>query len=308
VAAQANQYNTKLVLKLNGQKIEAKLIGTNSYETVFAVPSLQEFDSLSLKIRGSAYIEKVSASLKSQYGGDGNDGQGGINQNGVVKAHINQTTQGVHVYKVKQLIKSQNQVRLQGMKVKKVIMKASSLRGNAKATLLINGSPAGYSQIIPMYPTRMVFELSSYSQNIIGQDVRSIQIEVRGKVTTKMVAIKVATNDHGQGGYNNNVLVDVNQTVYGSQRLSLVNLLPYGTHVDRNKKIEAITIVARGRGIINIAGAGRGQGGVQVQGPTTQSIRLSGHTTLNSLKLRIRATGNKVVIQQVRIKFKRGNY
>jgi hypothetical protein len=125
VAAQANAYNTKLVLKLNGQKIEAKLIGTNSYETVFAVPHLKQYDTLTLKVRGSAYIEKVTATLKTPYSGGG-QGQGGINQNGVVKARIHQNTQGVHVHKVKQLVKSQNQVRLRGLKVKKVIMKASS--------------------------------------------------------------------------------------------------------------------------------------------------------------------------------------
>jgi hypothetical protein len=303
VAAQANGYNTKLVLKLNGQKIEAKLIGTNSYETVFAVPALVQHDSLSLKVRGSAYIEKVTATLKSTHTGGG---QGGVNQNGVLKAVIHKTTQGTKILNVKQLVKSQNQVRLQGMKVKKVVMKASSRRGNAKATLLINGSPVGYSQTIPMSQTRMVFDLNSYSQNIIGQDVRSIQIEVRGKVTTKMVGIKVA--QHGQGGYNDSVSVNVNQTIYGSQRLSLASLLPYGSHVNQNKAIEAITIVASGKGMINVAGAGRGQGGVQVQGPTTQSIRVLGHTTLKNLMLRIRATGRKVVIEQVRIKFKRGQY
>jgi hypothetical protein len=161
-----------------------------------------------------------------------------------------------------------------------------------------------------MQATRMVFNLDSYSQNVIGQDINSIQIEVRGNVQTKMVGIKVAQQGggNGQGGYNNSVSINVNQTFYGSQRLSLANLVPYGSHVNQNRAIESITIVARGKGIINVAGAGRGQGGIQVQGPTTQSLRVIGHTTLKQLMLRIRATGRKVVIEQVRIKFKGGQY
>jgi hypothetical protein len=302
VEAQANQYNTKLILKLNGQKIETKSIRANSYETVFAVPTLHKNDSLSLKVKGSAYIQKVTATLKSAHSGGG---QGGVNQSGVLKAVIRHSSRGTKIHQVKQLIKSQNQVRLQGMKVQKVIVKASSMRGNAKATLLINGSQVGFSQKIPMAMTHMVFDLNSWSQNIIGHDINSIKIKVSGNVTTQMVGIKV--NQSGQGGSSDNVSVNINQAIYGSQRLSLASLLPYGSHVNQNKAIESITVVARGKGTIHIAGAGRGQGAIQVQGQTTQSVRVQGHTTLKTLMLRIRATGQKVVIEQVRIKFKRGH-
>lgn len=304
VNAQASSYNSKLILKVNGQKIDAQPVSASSYGTVFQVPALLQHDSLAIKVKGSAYVESVSATIKSMH--SGGHGQGGINQNGVVKAIVHKVTQGTKVLKVKQLIKSQNRIKLQGLKVKKVIMKASSRRGRGQATLLINGSPVGYSQTVPMGQTRLVFNLGSWSQNIIGQDIRSIQIQVKGNITTKMVGLKLAQNGHGR--HNQSISINVNQAFYGSQRLSLASLLPYGSQVNQNKQIEAITIVARGRGMINVAGASRAQGSIQVHGPTTQSIRVSGSTSLRNLKLRVRATGNKIVIEQVRIKFKRGHY
>jgi hypothetical protein len=243
--------------------------------------------------------------------GHGNQGQGGYNnQPQVLKAQIFKQLQGYSKLAVKSLVKNATGARLQGLKVKKVILKASSRRGHAQATLLVNGMRVGYSQTIPTYETRLVFDLNSWSQNVIGQDVRTIQIEINGNVLAKMVGLKVKQNQsggQGQGGYNQNVVVNVNQAFYGSQRVSLSQLTAYGPNINPNKAIEAVTITARGRGMIQVAGSGHRQGGVQVQGPTTQSIRVFGHTTVRDLMLRITATGQKVVIEQIRIKFKRGN-
>jgi len=244
-------------------------------------------------------------------GHHGNQGQGGYNsQPQVLKAQIFKQLQGYSKLAVKSLVSDATGARLQSLEVKKVILKASSRRGNAQATLLINGMRVGYSQTIPTYETRLVFDLNSWSQNVIGQDVRTIQIEINGNVLAKMVGLRVKpthSGGQGQGGYNQNVVVKVNQSFYGSQRVSLSQLTAYGPRIDAYKAIEAVTIVARGRGMIHVAGNGQGQGGIQVQGQTTQSIRVFGHTTVGDLMLRIRATGQRVVIEQIRIKFKRGN-
>jgi len=243
--------------------------------------------------------------------GNQGQGQGGYNsQPQVLKAQIFKQLQGYSKLAVKSLVNDATGVRLQGLEVKKVILKASSRMGRAQAVLLINGMRVGYSQTIPTYETRLVFDLNSWSQNVIGQDVRTIQIEINGNVLAKMVALRVEpshSGSQGQGGYNQNVVVNVNQSFYGSQRVSLSQLTAYGPRIDANKAIEAVTIVARGRGMIHVAGNGQGQGGIQVQGQTTQSIRVFGHTTVRDLMLRIRATGQRVVIEQIRIKFKRGN-
>ncbi len=231
-------------------------------------------------------------------------------QQDILKANIHKVLQGYSTLSVKALVNQATTVPLQGLEVKKVILKASSRGGNAQATLLINGMRVGYSQTIPRQDSRLVFDLNSWSQNIIGYDLRTIQIEVHGNVVAKMVGIKVKGalgGGHGQGGYSQNVLVNVNQAFYGSQRVSLSQLTAYGPRIDPNQQIEAVTIVARGKGIIHLTGSGHRPASIQVSGQTTQSVRTLSFATVRDLMLRVTATGQKVMIEQIRIKFKRGN-
>jgi hypothetical protein len=82
-------------------------------------------------------------------------------------------------------------------------------------------------------------------------------------------------------------------------------LVGYNSQIDMHREVEAITITANGRGSIMLAGGGdhRSHGGIQVQGHTTQSLRVFGYgTSLSQLKLRI--NGN-MRIQSIRVKFKR---
>lgn len=295
VKAQSTQYNSKLVLVLNGQRLEAKVIGTYLNVTSFQLPKLMMGDKLVLKVKGAAFIKSLSAQVQSQGPGPGGQAQ-------AIKAQIHQQLYGPTTLQVRKLIKQYTGAQLKGKKVKKVIMRASSLRGRAQATLLINGQPVGYSQTLPTQPTKIVFQLPAYGQNVIGQDIRSIQIQLQGRnMTVKMVGIKVAQGGQGHGGMNS-VQIQVQQRFQGPTRVSLSQLMGYGQQGQMHKQIEALTIVARGQGSIMVAGAGRGQGGIQVHGPTTQSLNLRGsYATASDLKLRIQ--GN-IKIESIRIKFK----
>ena len=194
VKAQSTQYNSKLVLKINGQRVEAKIIGTYLSQTTFKLPKLFPQDVVSLKVKGGAFIKTVSAKVKQKH-------QGGGQQSQLIKAQITHYSMGHATIKVKQAIKQQTGARLQGLKVDKIILKASSQRGRALAQLIINGQKVGYPQQIPMGQTRMVFKLPNYNQNVIGHDIRTIQIEVKGRVQASMVGIKVKQNGYGQHRY-----------------------------------------------------------------------------------------------------------
>ncbi len=300
VIAQSNSYDAKLILKLNGQKIDSKTLSSYSNETILTTPRLQPNDTLSIKVKGSVYVEKILADLKRP---SSNQGNGGINQNGVVKVSVRVNSRGTQIHNIKRMIKQNSSVRLQGKKLKKVIIKASSNAGNGQATLLINGYPVGYSQNIPRYASQISFNLNNMGANRFGQGINKVELKIRGNVQIKMVGMKVSQSNNG-GGYGNSVAINVNQAFYGSQRISLARLVQNGPRINTTKQIESITITARGRGIINIAGAGRGQGGIQVQGPTTRTLRVMGYTSVRDLMLRIKATRNNLVIEQVRIKFK----
>lgn len=295
VKAQSTSYGAKLVLKLNGQRLQAKQIGSYLSDTQFQIPKLMMQDKLVVVVKGGAFIQSISGQVQSPMG----PGPGQVTP---IRAQLNQQFFGPTTLQVRQILKQHNGPQLMGKKVKKIVLKASSLRGRAQATLLINGQPVGYSQTLPTVPTRLVFDLPAYSANVVGQDIRSIQIQLQGRnMTVKMIAARVVQQGGAHGGMDS-VQIQVNQRIQGAQRLALSQLMGYGQQAHMHKQIEAVTIVAQGQGSIMAAGAGRGQGGIQVHGPTTQSLNLMGqYVTPAQLKLRIQ--GN-IVIKSIRIKFK----
>lgn len=301
VTAQSNQYDSKLVLLLNGQRLSAQKVSPYTSQLLFNVPNLLQGDKLVLKVRGAAFIQSLSGTLS------GNNWPN-QNPNAPIKARIDQQFFGHANLKVRKILKDFTGTSLQGMKLKKVIMKASSVDGRAQATLLINGRPVGYSQNLPMQPTRIVFELPSWgqSQNIVGQDIRSIQVALNGRqMHVKMLGVKVQAHGPHQGQMNS-VQLNVHRRFQGSERVTLSQLAGYNQQLDMNRQIEAITVVASGHGNIMLAGAGRGQGGIRVQGQTTQSINLMGQF-VTAGDLRLRVSGN-LMIQSIRVKFKRSHW
>jgi hypothetical protein len=294
VKAQATQYGSRLILLLNGRQIDTKPIGDYAQDTDFRVPNLQRQDQLAIQVQGGAFIASVSGQLSR---GPIGPGPGGDPDR--IRAVINQHISAPTTLPVRQIIHQATGINLVGLKVDKVIMKASSARGFAQAQLLINGQPVGMSQTIPVMESRLVFDLPNYNRNIIGQDLNTIQIQVNGRsVDVKMIALKLDDRNTGM----DNVQINVNQRFQGDQRVALSQLLGYNPRVDVNAPIEAITITASGRGNIMVAGAGMGQGGISVMGPTTQSLQIMGYqTSAQDLKLRI---SGSLVIESIRIKFK----
>lgn len=190
VKAQSTQYNSKIVLKLNGQRLQAKSIGMYNSNTTFQLPRVATTDVLSIKVNGGAFIQSVQAVVTSKQ----------TQQAKTLKVKINHQSQGTAKINVKQKVKQQTGVKLQGLKVSQVILKATSSRGNAKATLLINGVAVGQAQTILKRQTNLVFSLSRYAQNIIGQDISSIQIKLKGKVKASMVGVKTVKKGRGPRG------------------------------------------------------------------------------------------------------------
>ena len=300
VKAQSTQYNSRLILLLNGQRIQAQ--GINSYmsDSFFSIPILKMRDQLVLVVNGGAFVQGIKAQLS--YGPMG-PGQGEARP---IKANINQQFYGPTTLPVRKILKDYTGEQLRGLKIKKVIMKASSLRGRAQATLLINGQPVGFSQTLPTTPTRLVFDLRSYSTNIVGQDIRSIKIQLQGRnMDVKMVGVRVSQQGGNHGGMNSAQII-VQQRFQGSQTVSLNQLAGYGQQVNMQKEIEALTIVAKGRGSIMLSGSRGAQNVIHVQGPTTQTLNLmGGYVTGNQVMLRV--NGN-LMIESIRIKFKPNRY
>lgn len=103
-----------------------------------------------------------------------------------------------------------------GKKVHSITVNGQKMgQGPAILTLLINGQQVGVSQRIGRRFNQATFQLPMYNQNILGQDIRTIQIQVQG--SSLYVSQLSAQVSGGQGGYGRPV---INQppVVTGPQR------------------------------------------------------------------------------------------
>jgi hypothetical protein len=191
VKAQSTGYNSKLVLLVNNQKVDAVQLSQYSQRVQFQIPQYMQINKMQIKVKGGAYIDRIVAKLQLP-----------ILNNKPIKARVNQYVQGTTILPVRRLIKEQNPgIQLQGQVLKKVILKAQPTIGGgygrrgrlAKATLLINGMPVGMTKTLGVDGNqngKIVFNLQGY-YNVIGQDIKKIQIEIQGAAQVQMVGLKL---------------------------------------------------------------------------------------------------------------------
>lgn len=296
----SSYYKANMVLKHNGQKFDAQKVGAYSSYVEFQTPqSLYPQDKLVLVSKGEVNVTKVTAYMKPAY--DPYPPRGG--QSGVLKAQVKQQVYAKEVFSVKQLVKQYTGKRLNGLEVKKVIIKASSTSyyGQATAQLKVNGQLVGFPQYLSQQVTRVAFDIPHYMPKVMGQGLNSIKVVVKGDAFVKMVGLKTKEQS-SPGGYQNAYQFMVNKTFYGSERVSLTELFPYNApRVDVYSPVEVLTVEAKGAGNVMITGGGRVLGTITVAGRfgTNQTVRVSGVASVKDIKLRV--TG-KVTIKSIRMK------
>ena len=298
ITAQSSSWNAALEVKLNRQTIQT--ISLSSYmqtQQVF-LPQLQMGDQLVLKVIGQVYIQSVEA--KKQYG----HGPGSGNGDRFVARLHGQFTASTTL-QVRKLIAEQNgRGVLMGKNVDKVVLAASSARGRAQATLLINGQAVGWSQTIPTQRTRLVFELNG-RRNIIGEQVRSIELQINGRaVTLFRVAVVTKQRGHHGGGHGgmNSVGIHVNRSFYGSQRVQLASLIGF-QRVNMHSPIRKLLIKVQGQGNVMVNGRGMRLGSVSALGgysTNNQTIHVNGAASVNDIMMRV--SGN-LIIKNITIQY-----
>ncbi|MCO4755499.1 MAG: hypothetical protein KC478_13540, partial [Bacteriovoracaceae bacterium] len=298
---EASSYeNAKLVLKHNGQRLQALAPSSYSMEISMQTPaSLQPQDKLVLAAKGEVRVAKLVAVIQSTYTPPRNPGQG----QGVLKARVNKQVYGHEVFAVKRLVKNQTGARLQGLQVKKVIVKGNSTSyyGQATVQLKVNGQLVGFPQTLNSQSSRLALQIPAHMPSVIGQGLRQIKVVVRGDAYIQMVGLKTQqARDPRRGGNQGSAQVHLNQQFRGNQVMNLDQLLSRaGSRVDVYSPVEALTFVARGYGSIVVQSRGSVHGVATVVNRGTQTIRISGSNSLRDLKLRV--TGN-MTIETVRVK------
>ena len=300
---EASSYeNAKLVLKHNGQKLQALMPSSYSMElSMQTPPSLQPQDKLVLVAKGEVRVAKVTAVLQSTYTPPRNPGQ----DRGVLKAKVNKEVYGYEVLPVRRLVKNETGARLKGLMVKKVIVRGNSTSYYRQATvqLKLNGRPVGYPQTLTSQLSKVAFDIPAHMPSVIGQGLKQIEVVVTGDAYIKIVGLKTQeARDPRRGGNQGSAQVNLNQQFRGNQLMNLDQLLSRaGARLDVYSPVEALTFVARGYGSIVVQSRGSLHGVATVVNRGTQTIRVSGSNSLRDITLRV--TGN-MTIETIRVKMR----
>lgn len=127
---------------------------------------------------------------------------------------------------------------------------ASSMAGRGQAILQVNGQNMGLPQIIGPFADTVRFDLSTRGSNVLGQDIRSIQIRIVGNVQVSHLAAGVLSQNRNPAPpplprLPQTVTVDPNVVVTGNQTFSLTQMLSDARHNDR--RVQSITVQGRSR-------------------------------------------------------------
>tara|TARA_B100001971_G_C18268046_1_gene596799 strand:+ start:249347 stop:250543 length:1197 start_codon:yes stop_codon:yes gene_type:complete len=298
ISAQSSSWNAALEIKLNRQTIQTVQLSSYMQAKKVLIPQLHMGDKLVLKVIGQVYIQSIEAT-KAYSPGPGNG------QNDRLVALLHGQFTASTTLKVRKLIAEQNgRGVLQGKNVKKVVLVASSARGRAQAQLLINGQPVGWSQTIPTYKTRLVFELNG-RRNVVGNQIQSIELKINGRAVT-LNRIAVVTNN-SQGGHHGggqhprqSVGVQVNRSFLGSQNVSLQSLIGY-QRVNMHAPVRKLIIDVAGHGNVMVNGAGMRLGSVSSLGriSTSETVHVNGAASIAQISMRVagRLTIKSITIQ-----------
>lgn len=119
----------------------------------------------------------------------------------ILKARLfNKVVYGPTTIGIKRLVREQNYgVRLQGKKLKAVVVKASKLNyyGRGAVQVLIDGVPQGRRIKLSEYTEKIVIPI--YGRSLIGRDIRTVRLKVFGDVQLKMVGLRLKTNVYTRG-------------------------------------------------------------------------------------------------------------
>jgi len=176
------------------------------------------------------------------------------NQKIRLKKNIDRYMVGENVLKIRQLLGMNKQYN--GHQVKKVILFAASDSGRAKAQLMVNGMPAAQRQIIGQYSEKLIFKVDQ-SQNVLGQDIRKLQIRLKGRIDVeKVVAVLVKPQ---RGGRTIEVVEEIYQSFRGNDYVSLDSKLARHD----GKKLLSVKVRGesrRGNGTVSLVVNGEVQG------------------------------------------------
>ncbi len=295
---QKSSASAALQLQLNGRLVgQMQTIRQNGMVHLeFLLPQNERVNSLQLKvITGQVFVQSISAKISGALVSPGHQ------MPQLLTAPVNQTfpAGSPSLIGVRQIMQ-QNNIPLQGRKVMKVLLLASSAAGRGTAELIVNGRRVGLAQNIGVRESQVIMSLGM-GNNTIGQDLNTLQVELRGNIFVRSISVEVqSTRPQAQ-----DLALQIRRQFRGLEHISLASLIPARSPDISRRNIQSISILASSpqRGMIAIKKNGMVIQEIHMSGNNAnQAVALHGFTTVHDIQLEVRGIG---VIDTIRINFNR---
>lgn len=248
VVASSEMGRGEVQLMLNGQlprRGEIISQGLNSYTFIvdqYSNTLGQNLQMVSLNLRGRIFIQKVVFNLEQQDSRADRFPQP-TPRNEIISQAINQRINeegGFELFRLFGLGMSR-----QGQMVRRVSITGRSVRGMGMADLILNGQAISPPQRINEFSNTVTFDLGSGLR--IGQEIRSLQIHLRGMIQVDDVSIEFENQmssprlpDRGSRRFEQMV----NQRLYDTNGIELSRLLMIPSQMD-NQIVDSVELTLR---------------------------------------------------------------
>lgn len=252
IVASTQGGNGRASLVLNGQSIESSQEVERQMATyTFRVDPRnndigRDLKRIELSMQGKFYVEKVIFNLLEDSGsngpGPGRPPEGPATE--VVRQQLNERIQqegGLELFRMFNLANERS-----GQAVTRVTVLASSQRGFAQASLMVNNQQAGMMQTVSN-GTRLTFDLTAGMR--IGQQIQGLRLYFRGDVVIQEVSIEFDKRGGGNGGpipptMERRIEQVVNQRLYDTNGVSLSQLMQIPARLDE-RVVESVELTLR---------------------------------------------------------------
>lgn len=308
VLASSIQGQAQLDLSQNGLPLASETVRRQLKEVRFILQRPVSADGLELSSSQEIMLESITAevSMRGMPGPGPGPGPGPrpdpreqqVSPNSLLTLQVNQDIRGMGEIHLKQLVKQQMGLSLEGAQIDRVVVQGtpSGYGRAASVQVELNGRPVGMEKYLSAAQNRTPVQVQSL------EEVRTLKLLVRGDARIHTVLIRVGQVRPQQPQLPRIQRVQVNQEVSRRMPMELSSLVSADHRLIRSITIEARTGGRQASGTLSLMSRmGEFLGTSYVsQMPSRQIIQL--HRPMTASEIRIEAD-SQVLIQSLEIEF-----
>lgn len=306
VMASSLQGQAQLELSQNGLPLASETVRRQLKEVKFILTRSVSADGLELSSNQEIMLESITAEVSMRGMPGPGPGPGPrpdpreqqVLPNSLLTLQVNQDIRGMGEIHLKQLVKQQMGLSLEGAEIDRVVVEGmpSGYGRAASVQVELNGRPVGMEKYLSAAQRRTPIQVQSM------EEVRTLKLLVRGDARIHTVLIRVGQVRPQQHELPRIQRIQVNQEISRRLPLELSRLLPYENRLIRSISIEARTGGRQSAATLSLMSRmGEFLGTTYVsQMPSRQIIQL--YRPMTASEIRIEAD-SQVMIESLEIEF-----